>query len=138
MIIIKLKQESTLFDGTIRSNIDPLSQSNDCEIWKALENANLKELVKNMKNGLETQIEKQGSNLSVGQKQLFCLTRAILRNTKILIVDEATANVDLKTDALVQETIRNVFSNCTVITIAHRLETIMDNDKIIVILIYFI
>jgi ABC-type multidrug transport system fused ATPase/permease subunit len=85
-----------------------------------------------MKGGLEAKIEKSGSNLSVGQKQLFCLARAILKNTKILIVDEATANVDLETDKLVQEAIRNVFLNCTVITIAHRLQTIMDNDRIIV------
>jgi len=84
-----------------------------------------------MKSGLDAEIQKGGSNLSVGQKQLICLARAILKKSKILIIDEATANVDFKTDEMVQESIRECFSDCTVLTIAHRLQTIIDNDKIL-------
>jgi len=126
-----IPQEPTLFIGTVRSNLDPFNEYDDKVIWDALERVQLKETVKEMKDGLESEILKAGSNLSVGQKQLICLARAIIKKSKILVIDEATANVDFKTDALVQEAIRECFADCTVLTIAHRLHTIIDSDRIL-------
>ncbi|CAF0703154.1 unnamed protein product [Brachionus calyciflorus] len=126
-----IPQEPVLFIGTIRTNLDPLNEYTDNVLWDALEKVQLKEAIKEMKDGLESEVHKGGSNLSVGQKQLICLARAIIKKSKILIIDEATANVDFKTDAMVQEAIRECFKDCTVITIAHRLHTIIDNDRIL-------
>jgi len=128
-----IPQDPVLFLGSIRSNLDPFSKYTDQQLWEALKTCQMEEAVKARDNMLDTPVAEGGSNFSMGERQLLCITRAMLRKPKLLLLDEATASIDRQTDSVIQEMLRTVFASCTTLIIAHRLNTIMDCSHIAVI-----
>jgi ABC-type multidrug transport system fused ATPase/permease subunit len=127
-----IPQDPVMFQESLRFNIDPFNEHDDNTLWKVLEDVKMKETVLNLPGKLLEEVLEGGSNFSAGQRQLICFARAILRNPKILILDEATASVDNDTDTFIQSMIKEKFDNSTTLTIAHRINTIIDSDRILV------
>ena len=126
-----IPQDPALMEGSLRYNIDPLEKNDDNEIIRVMQKIGFDYIIKRNKEGLNQEIAEGGSNLSVGEKQLICITRAILRKSKIIIMDEATASIDYKTEEIIQKAINELLNDSTFITIAHRIKTILGYDKIL-------
>ena len=127
-----IPQDPVLFSASVRFNLDPFNEASDEDIWSVLEQVELKDSIQNLPRGLDDDVQEGGTNFSVGERQLICMARALLRHPKILIMDEATASLDNATDTFLQQMIRKQFSSCTSLTIAHRLNTIMDAHRVCV------
>ncbi|XP_023215396.1 multidrug resistance-associated protein 4-like [Centruroides sculpturatus] len=127
-----IPQDPMLFTGPLRRNMDPFNEYSEEMLWKAIEEVQLKEVISKLPGGLDSHLTEGGRNFSVGERQLICLARTILRQNKILVMDEATSNIDKRTDSCLQKIIRKKFKSCTVLTIAHRLHTIIDSDRVLV------
>ncbi|KAK3528342.1 hypothetical protein QTP86_033632 [Hemibagrus guttatus] len=127
-----IPQDPVLFIGTVRYNLDPFNKYTDEEIWMALEKTYMKKAISSLPQKLDSAVVENGENFSIGERQLMCMARALLRNSKIILLDEATASIDSETDSLIQHTIRDVFQHCTMLTIAHRINTVLECDRILV------
>lgn len=130
--ITVIPQDPTMFDGTLRFNLDPEGRATDDEITSLLEKAQLESVLYSNMDGLQQVISENGANLSSGERQLICICRAILRKSKVVVLDEATANIDMVTEQKIQDLITSQFTDSTVLTIAHRINTIIQSDRVLV------